>query len=75
VSAEVFLTFFDLRPRGITFCRLHINRLVDRDLFPQPVWLSSNRKVWLASDVDRWLATRPTARPARGKEGAFHAAT
>jgi Prophage CP4-57 regulatory protein (AlpA) len=66
--SEVFLTFFDLRPRGVKFCRLHINRMVEGGTFPEPVWLSPNRKVWRAADIDRWLASRPTTRPARGKE-------
>jgi predicted DNA-binding transcriptional regulator AlpA len=41
-------------------------------MFPEPVWLSPNRKVWRAADVDRWLASRPTTRPARGKELEAH---
>jgi hypothetical protein len=62
--SEVFLAFSELRPRGVKFCRLHLNRLVEQGMFPEPVWLSPNRKVWRAGDVDRWLATRPTSRPA-----------
>ena len=63
--AELFITFSELRHHGVKFCRLHLNRMVERGMFPQPVWLSPNRKVWRAGDVDQWLATRPTARPAQ----------
>jgi hypothetical protein len=61
--SEKLVSFRDLRPLGIPYCRLHLNRLVDRKLFPEPVWGSPNRKYWRLADVERWIASRPTIRP------------
>jgi predicted DNA-binding transcriptional regulator AlpA len=64
VQEEVFVTFPELPAHGIKFCRLHINRLMERRQFPAAIWLSQNRKVWRLSEIERFLATRPTVRPA-----------
>jgi len=71
---EVFLTFQQLPNHGIRFCRVHLNRMIDKGLFPQAVWLSSNRKAWRLADIERWKATRPTDRPRWQFEGADNAA-
>jgi predicted DNA-binding transcriptional regulator AlpA len=63
-AQEVLLTFRDLSSYGIPFCRLHINRLMAKRLFPQAIWLSSNRKCWRLSEIERFKASRPTSRPA-----------
>jgi predicted DNA-binding transcriptional regulator AlpA len=60
---EIFVAFPELRSHGIPYCRLHVNRLIARNLFPAAVWLSANRKVWRLSDIERWKASRPEARP------------
>jgi predicted DNA-binding transcriptional regulator AlpA len=60
---EVFVTYPQLRTHGITYCRLHLNRLMARGGFPAAVWLSSNRKVWRVTDIERWKASRPMNRP------------
>jgi hypothetical protein len=60
---ELFVAFGELRNHGIPYCRLHINRLIEKDLFPEAVWLSNNRKVWRLSDIERWKATRSSSRP------------
>jgi hypothetical protein len=60
---DVFVPFRELRDHGIPYCRLHVNRLVERKIFPEPVWLSPNRKVWRLNDIRRYKATRPTSRP------------
>jgi predicted DNA-binding transcriptional regulator AlpA len=61
---EIYISFRELRQHGIQYCRLHVNRLVERGVFPAPVWFSSNRKLWRMSEIENWLATRGTARPA-----------
>jgi hypothetical protein len=60
---EVFISFAELRSHGIPYCRLHVNRLMSRNAFPQAIWLSPNRKVWRLSDIERWKASRPATRP------------
>jgi prophage regulatory protein len=60
---EVFISYPELRAHGIPFTRIHINRLIARNLFPQAVWLSANRKVWRLSDIEQWLAERSSERP------------
>ena len=63
---ETYIPFRGLRPLGIPYCRLHINRMVERGAFPAPVWFSYNRKMWKLSELESWLATRlPGARPAK----------
>jgi len=74
VQEEIFVTFRELRDHGIRYCRLHVNRLVERKIFPEPVWLSPNRKVWRLSDIRQYKATRPTSRPAFPTEESSDAA-
>jgi predicted DNA-binding transcriptional regulator AlpA len=61
---ETYIPFPELKKRGIPYCRLHINRMVERGAFPAPVWFSYNRKMWKLSEVETWLVTRrPGERP------------
>jgi hypothetical protein len=65
---EVFLSYADLRGRGIKYCRLHLNRLIQKELFPEAVWLSPNRKAWKLRDIERFERERPTNRPSMPAE-------
>jgi predicted DNA-binding transcriptional regulator AlpA len=62
---EIYVSFPELRPKhGIPYCRLHVNRLMERGLFPRAIWLSANRKVGKLSEIEAWKASRGTVRPA-----------
>jgi hypothetical protein len=63
VEGERLVPYRGLSAYGIRYCRLHLNRMVDKEQFPAPIWLGPNRKVWRLSDIERFLATRPTVRP------------
>ena len=64
MTQNVFVPYPRLRKDyDIPYCRLHINRLIDRGIFPQAVWLGPNRKVWRTSDIEDYLANRPETRP------------
>ena len=39
-----------------------IYRLTEEKKFPQPLWLTSGRKVWIASEIDAWLMDKIAAR-------------
>jgi len=51
-----FLSFADLRVRGIKYSRCQIWRRVKAGTFPPPVKLSASRNVWLERDIDAWMA-------------------
>jgi prophage regulatory protein len=53
------VTYEQLRPRGITYTREHIARLVKREQFPAPVVLSPNRIAWRSEDIEAWAKSRP----------------
>jgi predicted DNA-binding transcriptional regulator AlpA len=58
---ETFVLFAQLREQGINYTRVHLNRLMDRGLFPPAIRLSPNRIVWRQADIDRFKASRPTS--------------
>jgi prophage regulatory protein len=62
-AGAVFLTFRDLKERGVPFSRVHIRRLAARGQFPQPRQLSARRVAWIASEVAAWIASRPVVKP------------
>jgi predicted DNA-binding transcriptional regulator AlpA len=61
-GATVFISYAELRDHGISWCRVHLNRLIDEGRFPAPHRLSTNRIAWTLDDLERWKATRPLAR-------------
>lgn len=57
---EVFVPYADLYVHGIpSYCRVHLQRLMRRNLFPQAHLLSPNRIGWRLSDLKAWKASRP----------------
>ncbi|MGH7100174.1 MAG: helix-turn-helix transcriptional regulator [Stellaceae bacterium] len=67
MAADRYLSYPDLRARGIPYCREWLNKLIERSEFPSPVAIGHNRIAWRESDIDSWLASRPLARPGAGK--------
>jgi prophage regulatory protein len=53
-----FLAFDDLRPKGITWTRMHLDRLEKSGRFPKRVHLSNRSVVWVESEVDAFLAEK-----------------
>jgi predicted DNA-binding transcriptional regulator AlpA len=53
------LLFKDLASRGITYARVHLNRLIREGSFPPPIQLSPSRVAWREADIDRWITSRP----------------
>jgi prophage regulatory protein len=53
-----FLSREDLIERGITYSRVHLDRLEASGKFPRRVPLSANRVAWIEEEVDAWAAER-----------------
>ena len=45
----------DLRRRGITWSRQHIDRQIKKKRFPKPVKVGENTNAWIDSEIDDWL--------------------
>ena len=59
------LMFPDLQNlKGISFCRVHLDRLEKAGTFPKRVHLGPNRVGWVEAEIDRWLAARVAERDA-----------
>jgi prophage regulatory protein len=56
------LNYQDLRERGISFCKLHLDRLAKDGYFPKPIKIGRNTKAWLESEIEAYLAERAAAR-------------
>jgi predicted DNA-binding transcriptional regulator AlpA len=65
----VFVPFSQLAKHGADYSRVHLRRLIERELFPPPIQLSPNRIAWRLSDLARWKATRPVAPIADEQKG------
>jgi len=59
---ERFLRFPDLAAFGITFSRMHIDRLEKAGRFPRRVHLGGNTVAWLESEVGAWQQSKIAAR-------------
>ena len=66
-AARKFLSYDDLRARGIRFSRVHLRRLERSGNFPRHVTLGSGNDTqafiaWLVDEVEAWEASRVAAR-------------
>lgn len=53
-----YLTFKDLRERGLFNNRTTLKRYIDNHGFPRPYRMAANRALWRDDDVDAWLESR-----------------
>jgi prophage regulatory protein len=53
-----FLRYADLKSKGVTFTRVHLNRLEAAGQFPRKVPLGANTVAWIEAEVDDWIAER-----------------
>jgi len=53
-----FLTWSDLRQRGVAYSGNHLRRMWDDGRFPAPLHLSSRKLVWRESDIEKWFAEK-----------------
>ncbi|MCW5699260.1 MAG: AlpA family phage regulatory protein [Rhodospirillales bacterium] len=59
------VSFSDLKDRfGLTWTRVHVNRLIKAGQFPQKVQISAGRVGWLESEIEAWLRARADERAA-----------
>lgn len=57
-----FIHYQQLRDRGITFTRVHLNRLIKAGDFPAPVRLGGNSIAWVESEIEDWAARKAASR-------------
>jgi predicted DNA-binding transcriptional regulator AlpA len=57
-SPTRFLTWDDLRARGVAYHSNHLRRMWGDGRFPKPVHLSPRKLVWDADAVEKWLADK-----------------
>lgn len=55
-----FLTFQELKGRGILYCRQHLPRMEKAGQFPTRRRIGPNRVGWLEAEIDQWLRSRPS---------------
>jgi len=58
-----FLTFEDLKSRGLFTNRQTLARAIDLYGFPPGLMITPNRRCWPAAEVEAWLSGRPVAHP------------
>jgi predicted DNA-binding transcriptional regulator AlpA len=66
-----FLSYNELRDRGIRFSRVHLKRLENTGNFPKRVTIGSGSNTqsfiaWLLEEVEAWEAARIAARDLSG---------
>ena len=59
-----FLTFPELRSRGVPFCRDYVRMLVREGKFPRPVQISAKRIGWIEAEITAWAEARVAERDA-----------
>ncbi|MGV3548978.1 helix-turn-helix transcriptional regulator [Rhizobium sp.] len=50
-----FIGFDGLKDKGITFSKAHLRRLMSRQKFPPPIYLSQRRMAWPEHVIDAWM--------------------
>ena len=58
-----YLTFNDLKTRGLFNNRTTLKRYIDHHDFPRPYRLAANRALWREDEIERWLEARREAAP------------
>ena len=53
-----FLRYDDLKSYGITFSRVHVDRLQKAGQFPKKIKLGSNTAAYLESELMAWVEAR-----------------
>jgi prophage regulatory protein len=48
----------DLRARGISYFRVHLDRLMKDGKFPKTIALGENRRAWLEHEIDAFIARK-----------------
>jgi predicted DNA-binding transcriptional regulator AlpA len=56
------LSFPELKPRGIPWCRDHLRRKAKKGEFPTPVLISNSRVAWLETEIEEWVTRRVAER-------------
>jgi len=56
------LSFPELKPRGIPWCRDHLRRKAKKGTFPAPVLISQSRIAWVEAEIEEWIAQRVAER-------------
>jgi prophage regulatory protein len=56
--------FPDLKPAGVPFHRVHVDRLEKRGQFPRRFSYGANSVAWVAEEVDQWVQGRIASRDA-----------
>jgi len=52
------LSYADLRDRGVSFSKSHIDLLEKRGEFPRRVQLGTRRAGWVEEEIEAWLRER-----------------
>jgi prophage regulatory protein len=60
-----FLSFDDLKTKGIRWTRMHLDRLEREGRFPKRIHLSKRSVAWVESEVDDFLEARLAERDAK----------
>jgi len=57
-SPARFLTWDDLRARGVAYHSNHLRRMWGDGRFPKPIRLSPRKLAWREADIDKWFADK-----------------
>jgi predicted DNA-binding transcriptional regulator AlpA len=65
-QSSPLLTYPELKSKkGISYCRLQIDRLEKKHQFPQRIKIGRGRIAWYEHEIDDWVRERAEARPLR----------
>jgi prophage regulatory protein len=54
-AEQRFVSYKELRLKGIPYSRAHICKMIDAGKFPKPIAFGANRVAFLNSEIDAWL--------------------
>ena len=64
------LSLPELKAKGVSYSRAHLDRLIKQHKFPPPIKLGENRNAWPESEIDEWIEARIAERDSARKEAA-----